>query len=73
MGASAVGPWVGRQMPLGKTPLRGNPSPEMTYLPTYPVEDHANETQHINDVEVYNATNELHKSSHNMHCKFLQR
>ena len=35
VGARAVGPWVGEQNPLGKTPLRGNPSPEMTYLPTY--------------------------------------
>ena len=25
---------MGEQKPLGKTPLRGNPSPEMTYLPT---------------------------------------
>ena len=33
--ARAVGPWVGEQKPLGKTPLRGNLSPEMTYLPTY--------------------------------------
>ena len=30
-----VGPWVGEQKPLGKTPLGGNPSPNMTYLPTY--------------------------------------
>ena len=36
VGARAVGPWVGEQKPLGKTPLRGNPSPEMTYLPTLP-------------------------------------
>ena len=36
VGARAVGPWVGEQKPLGKTPLRGKPSPEMTYLPTYP-------------------------------------
>ena len=35
MGARAVGPWVGEQKPLGKYPLRGNPSPELTYLPTY--------------------------------------
>ena len=34
VGARAVGPWVGEQKPLGKTPLRGNPSPESTYLPT---------------------------------------
>ena len=34
MGARAVGPWVEEQKPLGKTPLQGNPSPEMTYLPT---------------------------------------
>ena len=37
VGARAVGPWVGEQKPLGNTPLRGNPSPEMTYLPTLPV------------------------------------
>ena len=34
LGARAVGPWVGERKPLGKTPLRGNPSPESTYLPT---------------------------------------
>ena len=35
VGAPAVGPWVGEQKPLGKTPQRGNPGPESTYLPTY--------------------------------------
>ena len=35
--ALAVGPWVGEQKPLGKSPLRGNPSPESTFLPTSPV------------------------------------
>ena len=34
MGARAVGAWVGEQKALGKTPQRGNPSPESTYLPT---------------------------------------
>ena len=34
VGERAVGPWMGVQKPLGKNPLRGNPSPEMTYLPT---------------------------------------
>ena len=34
VGARAVGPWVGEQKPFGKTPRRGNPSPESTYLPT---------------------------------------
>ena len=34
LGARAVGPWVGEQKPLRKTSLRGNPSPERTYLPT---------------------------------------
>ena len=34
MGARAVGPWVGEQKPLGKTPRRGNPSAESTYLCT---------------------------------------
>ena len=34
VGPREVGPWVGEQKPLNKTPLRGNPSPEMTYLPT---------------------------------------
>ena len=33
--AREVGPWVGEQKPLGKTPLGGNPSPKMTDLPTY--------------------------------------
>ena len=35
VGARAVGPLLGEQKPLGKTPLGGNPSPEMTYLPTF--------------------------------------
>ena len=35
VGARAVGPWVGEQKPLGKTPRRGNPSSELTYLPTW--------------------------------------
>ena len=35
VGARAVGPWVGEQKPLGKSLLRGNPSPESTHLPTY--------------------------------------
>ena len=35
VGAREVGPWVGEQKPLGKSPVRGNPSPESTYLPTY--------------------------------------
>ena len=35
VGARAVGPWVNEQKPLGKTPLRCNPSTEMTYLPTF--------------------------------------
>ena len=34
VGAREVGPRVGEQKPLGKSPLRGNPSPESTYLPT---------------------------------------
>ena len=34
LGARAIGLWVGEQKPLGKTPLRGNPSPQSTYLPT---------------------------------------
>ena len=34
VGAREVGPWVGEQKPLGKSPLRGNPSPGSTYLPT---------------------------------------
>ena len=34
VGAREIGPWVGEQKPLGKSPLRGNPSPESTYLPT---------------------------------------
>ena len=35
VGARAVGPWVGEQKPLGKTPLGGNLSPKKTYLPTW--------------------------------------
>ena len=34
VGARAVGPRVGEQKPLGKTPVGGNFGPEMTYLPT---------------------------------------
>ena len=34
VGARAVGLWVGEQKFLGKTPRRGNPSPQSTYLPT---------------------------------------
>ena len=37
LGARAVGLWVGEQEHLGKTPLRGNPSPEMTYLSTFSI------------------------------------
>ena len=37
MGAREVGPWVGGQKPLGKTPLWGSPRPEMTHLPTFRV------------------------------------
>ena len=32
--AREVGPLVGEQRPLSKTPLGGKPSPKMTYLPT---------------------------------------
>ena len=35
VGARAIGPSVGERKPLGKSPLRGNPSPDRTYLPTY--------------------------------------
>ena len=31
VGARTVGPWVGQQKPLGKTPQRGNTSSESTY------------------------------------------
>ena len=34
VGARAVEPWVGEQKPLGKTPPRGNPNPQTSYLPT---------------------------------------
>ena len=34
VGARAVGPWVVELKPLGKTPQRGDPSPESTYLHT---------------------------------------
>ena len=34
VGGRAVGPCVGEERSLGMTPLRGNPSPEKTYLPT---------------------------------------
>ena len=34
-GAALWGPWVGEPKPQGKTPWRGKPSPDMTYLPTY--------------------------------------
>ena len=35
VGARAVGLWVGEQKPVGKTSPGGNPSPEMTFLPTF--------------------------------------
>ena len=35
VGAREVGLLVGEQKSLGKSPLGGNPRPEMTYLPTY--------------------------------------
>ena len=35
VGACDVGPWVGEQNPYGTTPLMGNHSPHLTYLPTY--------------------------------------
>ena len=35
VGARELGPWVGEPKPQGKTPLRGDPSPDMTYLRTY--------------------------------------
>ena len=34
-GGTAVGPWVSEQKPIGMTPLRGNPSLEITYLTTF--------------------------------------
>ena len=34
-GERVVGTWVGEPKPLGKTPLGGSASPQMTYLPTY--------------------------------------
>ena len=34
VGARELGPWVGEPKTLGKTPFGGNPSPDMTYLPT---------------------------------------
>ena len=34
MGARELGPWVGEQKPQGKTPIWGNPSPDITHLPT---------------------------------------
>ena len=34
VGAGELRPWVGEPKPEGKTPLGGNPSPDMTYLPT---------------------------------------
>ena len=34
-GAHKRGPWVGEPKPQGKTPLRGNLSPDMTYLPPF--------------------------------------
>ena len=35
MGARDVGPGLGEPKPLQKTPFAGNPSPDMTDLPTY--------------------------------------
>ena len=36
MGARELGLWVDEPKSQGKTPMRGNPSPDMTYLSTYP-------------------------------------
>ena len=33
--ARELGPCLGEPMPLGKSPVGDNPSPDMTYLPTY--------------------------------------
>ena len=46
VGARAVGLWVGEQKPLGKTPLRGHPSPEMTYLPYLPAQGRGSNCRH---------------------------
>ena len=46
MEAREVGPWVGEQKPLRKSPLRDNRSPESTYLPTYTnVQNHLMDTR----------------------------
>ena len=34
VGARELVPWVGEPKPQGKTPFGGNPSPDMTQLPT---------------------------------------
>ena len=46
VGAPAVGPLVGEQKPLCKTPLRGNPSPQRTYQPTSAQVWHISGTKH---------------------------
>ena len=65
VGARAAGPWVGEQKPLGKTPLGGNPSPEMTYLPTCtgpghktstPLEHQINKIRHVSACTVSSDT-----------------
>ena len=36
VGARELGPWVGEPKLQGKTPMRGNPGPDRTYLPSCP-------------------------------------
>ena len=56
VGARAVGPWVGEQKSLGKTPLGGSPSPQMTYLPTstLPIPNCANSVLYVDYTEMPN-------------------
>ena len=50
MGVRELGPWVGDTKPHGKTPCRGNPSRDMTYLFTFGHVDFFTNNANIVDV-----------------------
>ena len=55
VGALEVRPWVGGPKPNGKSPLQGNPGPDMTYLPInffmYPLGNHLMQPSQAPQVE----------------------
>ena len=70
VGERAVGPGVGEQKPLGKSPLRGNPSPESTYLPTFSLR--ISEAQRVAaPKKVCDARVAYHGATQNCICKLV--